>query len=218
MMVARISSQSSIVLSAASGFSLARCMPWLTAACRVWTTSRRKVSSGSVIGVGSMTALIFSTTSGLSEILPTLQRVGHLQPHPFDDRVSLGHVLLPGFGVGPLLQPPVHVALGALRLGAAEHVERGDVPEVDRALHPVFLLAALCRHLGRAGRPVVDVPIFLQHDPRGVLEDAREWGVGAADELLELVLAHAVDQEAEDGEVFPGVDLPAERLEEALPV
>src|SRR5439155_10836476 len=40
--------------------------------------------------------------------------------------------------------------------------------------------------------------------------------IGAADELLELVLADAVDQETEDREVLPGGDRAAEGLDVAL--
>ena len=49
-----------------------------------------------------------------------------------------------------------------------------------------------------------------------MFEQTRQRSVGAASELFELILAHPVDQETKDGEVFPGGDQPAERLEITL--
>src|SRR5215469_6732590 len=49
-----------------------------------------------------------------------------------------------------------------------------------------------------------------------MLQQTRQWRVAAADEFLQLILADAIDQEAEDREVFPGGDQPAKRLQVTL--
>ena len=49
-----------------------------------------------------------------------------------------------------------------------------------------------------------------------MLEQPRERRIRASSELFELVLADAVDQEAENGEVLPGGDQAAKGLQVAL--
>src|SRR5918995_5072709 len=104
MMTPSISPQSLMIFSAAWESSCAAWMPWFTADCSVWTTSRRKSSSGSAMGVGS--------TIGLRlEVLTTLERIRHLEPHALDQRVDFGHELLARFLVRPPLEAPLAVAL-----------------------------------------------------------------------------------------------------------
>src|SRR5438445_1577796 len=49
-----------------------------------------------------------------------------------------------------------------------------------------------------------------------MLQQARQWRIRAAADVLELILAYAIDQKAKDREVLPGGDQTAERLQVAL--
>src|SRR3989442_5788753 len=110
------------------------------------------------MGVG-----VIASTIRKLEVLAASQWVGHFQSHGFDQRVDLGDELLARLGVGAPLQTPVTVALRTVRLRAAEHVQAGRVPEVDRLLNAVLRITPSGRHLGGARGAKVDVASFLVH-------------------------------------------------------
>src|SRR4030095_12126503 len=122
------------------------------------------------------------------------------EPEPRDQGRHFGHVLDPRGLVRSALEAPVLIASGAPGVGVPEHVEPPRIPPIDRRLRrgPALLGAD---HLTELHVPVAHVRRLLLEDPR---QRPVEREIGAADELLELILAHAVDQEAERGDVGPG--------------
>src|SRR5207253_7005146 len=130
---------------------------------------------------------------------PIGRGVRHREAEPFDQRGDLGHILRARGLVRAALEPPVLVAGRAPRVRAPEHVEPARIPAVDRrlGLGPTFLRS----------HDVAELHVAIAHVRLLLLQDSRERAVqrqvGAADELFELVLAHAIDEEAERGDVRP---------------
>src|SRR5580765_1369081 len=115
--------------------------------------------------------------------------VGQGEPESLDQGRHFGHVLGPRALVRSALEAPVLIPSGAPRVGAPEHVEPPRIPAIDRRLRrgPALLRAG---HLTELHVSVAHVRLFLLQDP---WQRPVEREVGAADELLELILAHAVD-------------------------
>src|SRR5882724_114608 len=135
--------------------------------------------------------------------------VGHPQPEPLDQRRHLGHVLGARRLVRAALEPPVLVTGRAPRIRAPEHVEPARIPAIDRrlGLAPALLGS---HHVAELDVAVAHVRLLLLKDPR---QRAVERQIGTADELFELVLAHAVDEKTERGNVRPRRHGLPERLE-----
>jgi hypothetical protein len=105
----------------------------------------------------------------------------------------------------------VLIARGAPRVRAPEHVEAARIPPVDRRLGRRAALLGP-HHLAELHVAVAHVRLLLLEDTR---QRAVQRQIGAAEELLELILAHAIDEEPECRDVGPRRHRLPERLEVA---
>src|SRR3970040_2228990 len=104
-----------------------------------------------------------------------------------DQGGHLFDVLFSRLGIGPALQAPVPVTLRTVRVRAAKHVERLDIPVVERLLNLHFGFSPFCGKLVSLGGSEIDVACFLSHDVR---EDSLQRGITTAYKLLQLIAAN----------------------------
>src|SRR2546428_3880401 len=143
-----------------------------------------------------------STAAGVGlEVFPAEEAVRDRETDRADLWLHLGDVLAARLFVRALLETPFDVALRPSGARLAEHVESDDVPLVDRGLRDRPVLGRCLRELFELLLAVRDVALLLAQDHR---ERVVHRHVGRADHLVELVLAHLVDEEAERREVGPG--------------
>src|SRR6266850_5020793 len=131
---------------------------------------------------------------GPLEVLPALQPVRYDEAERGDLGLHLRDVLPARLLVRALLQAPLEIALGARRARLAEHVESDAVPLRDRRLRLGLSIGPAVDELLKLLFAIRDVALLLAQDDRQRVIDRRER---RADHLIQLVLPHLVDEEAE---------------------
>src|SRR2546425_4790642 len=71
------------------------------------------------------------------QILPTFHRVRHRETYLLDERIYFFDKFPTCMTIAALLQSPMTKAIGTLRVGSPEHIERLDVPEIEALLDPL---------------------------------------------------------------------------------